>query len=147
MALANGTSCIHDLCPARLRKYGRLGENAMAMAHFMRLVEYKTILADRYRSAFALRRQRDHRYCLNDRSHNQTKSLLLSSPSSLAITRQLESINVQQNISTDWAHSKPPPRYAVSSAADKGISLLQILGDGWLGWAISCRQILARPVG
>lgn len=119
----------------------------MTMAHFMRLVFNKTILADRYRSAFALRRQRNHRYCLNDRSHNHTKSLLLSSPSSLAITRQLESINVQQNISTDWAHSKPPPRYTVSSAADKGISLLRILGDGWVGWAISCRQILASPVG
>lgn len=119
-----------------------LARNVMTMAHVMRLVFNKTILAEQYRSAFALRRQRDRH-----RSHNQTRSTLLSSPSSLAITRQLESINVQQNISTDWARSKPPPRYTVSSAADKGISLLQILGDGWLGWAISCRQILARPVG
>jgi hypothetical protein len=38
-------------------------------------------------------------------------------------------------------------RYTISGAVDKGISLLQILSDGWLGWAISCREILARPVG
>ena len=94
-----------------------------------------------------LKRQRDRRHCLTDRSHNQTRSLFLSSPSSLTIIRQLETINSQQNIITDWALSKPLLRYALSSIADKGISLLRILGDGWLGWAISSRDFLARSVG
>lgn len=147
IALANGTTCIHDLCPARTREHGRLGENVMTKARVIRLVSNKTILAEQYRSIFALKRQRDRRHCSTDRSHNQTRSLFLSSPSSLAITRQLESINLQQYISIDWVHSKPLLRYTASSAGDKGISLLQILGDGGLGWAISCREILARPVG
>jgi hypothetical protein len=87
-----------------------------------------------------LKRLRDRRHCLTERSHNQTRSLSLSSPSSLAIIRQLESIESQHYFSTDWTRPKSLLRYTVSSVADKGISLLRILGDGGLG----LRDILPR---
>jgi hypothetical protein len=77
-----------------------------------------------------LKRQKDRRHCLTDRSHNQTRSLVLSSPGSLTIIRHFETINSKQDISTDWAHPKLLLRYTISGAVDKGISLLQILSDG-----------------
>ena len=94
-----------------------------------------------------VKRQRDRRHCLTDLSHDQTRSLFLSSPGSLTIIRHFETINPKQDINTDWAQPKLLLRYTASGLVDKGISLLQILSGGWLGWAISCREILARPVG
>jgi len=67
------------------------------------ILKNKMILAEQYNT---LKRQRDRRHCLTDRSHNQTRSLFLSSPSSLAIIRQLETIKSQQEVSTDWTHPK-----------------------------------------
>jgi hypothetical protein len=78
-------------------------------------------LAEQYAT---LKRQRDRHHCLTDRSHDHTRSLFLSSYSSLAITRQLETTNLQQSTSIDWAHPKPLLRYTASGAIDKGISLL-----------------------
>ena len=100
------------------------------MAHGKRLVK-KTIPLTKYNITH--KRQRDHRHCLSDCSLIQTRSLFLSPPGSLAITRQLKAIKSLQQLNTDWTKSKPLLRYSVSSAADKGISLLQIFGDGWLG--------------
>jgi hypothetical protein len=73
----------------------------------------------------------------------------------MTIIKQQETIKSLQQIPTDWTSLKPLLRYAVSSASGKGISLLQIFGAGWLGWAISSRDALAptssgptwRPLG
>jgi hypothetical protein len=90
------------------------------------------------------KRQEDLHLGLIDRIRDQATSLCLSPPGSLAIIKQLETIKSLQDTSTDWALPQPLLRYAVSSASGKGISLLQIFGAGWLGWAISSRDALAR---